>query len=331
MKTLIKKISSGSIKQAVKLLKNEEIIGMPTETVYGLGANCFSDKAVLNTFKVKNRQPDNPLIVHISPDYDITNLVTEVNETAKKLINAFWPGPMTLVFKSKQNVSKYVSRGLDTIAIRMPSKPCTIKLLKACPFPISAPSANTSSRPSPTDAKSVYEDLNGKIPLILDGGKCDVGIESTVIDVTTLVPIILRPGIITQEDIDRVVGLKNYDVENIHYNRSPGTKYKHYAPKCDMIVVDYNSKVNICNVYDNYKKEGKKPVILCLKEEKKLYKGKNKFILGKDIDDIIKNFFSALRKCEKKYDLILFKGLERVGKGKSLMNRASKSCGGNII
>ena len=331
MRTKIKKINYFNIKKAVKLLSQQQIIGMPTETVYGLAANCFSDKAVLETFTVKNRQPDNPLIVHISPEYNLDNLVLEVNDTAKKLMKAFWPGPMTLVFKSKQNVSKYVSRGLDTLAIRMPSSKKTIRLLKACPFPLSAPSANSSGRPSPTSAKTVYEDLKGKIPLILDGGKCDVGIESTVIDVTTEVPIILRPGIITQEDIDKVIQLKEYKIENVHYNRSPGTKYKHYAPRCDMIVVDFSSKVDIRNLYDNSLKEGKNPVILCLKSQQKMYGKRKTFSLGKNIDDLIKNFYTALRVCEKKYNLILFKGLERVGKGASMMNRVDKSCGGKIV
>lgn len=330
MKTKVKKINRFSLKQAKKLLLNGKVVAIPTETVYGLAGNCFSDEAVQEIFRVKNRQQDNPLIVHIYPGYDINQLVTEINDTAKALMRAFWPGPMTLVFNSKNVVSKFVSRGLNTVAIRMPSHPKTIKILKYCGVPLSAPSANTSGRPSPTDAKTVFEDLNGKIELILDGGKCSVGIESTVIDVTTLTPIILRPGIITQEDIDRVVKY-NKTNELPHFNRSPGTKYKHYAPNVEMIVAEFDSKVNLNNLYDNNKLEGKKPVILCLKQDKKLYGNRKTYNLGNNTDDLIKNFYSALRYCEKHYNLILMKGLERVGKGASIMNRVEKSCAGNLV
>jgi L-threonylcarbamoyladenylate synthase len=330
VKTKIKRVTRRNIEKAVKLLNQDMVVAIPTETVYGLAANCFSDKAVMQIFSVKNRKMDNPLIVHVSPDYDITNLVTEINSTAKALIYSFWPGPLTLVFNSKNTVSKLVSCGLDTIAIRMPSDKNTIKILSNCPFPLAAPSANTSSRPSPTTATAVKEDLQGKIPLILNGGKCSVGIESTVVDVTTLTPKILRPGIITKENIDKVVKYHN-KTQKFDFNRSPGTKYKHYSPSCEMVVIDYKSKVDINNFYNNLTKAGKNPVIFCLKQDKKRYKGKNTYCLGKDLDSLIKNFYSALRACEKKYNTILIQGLERTGKQASIMDRIDKSCGGNII
>jgi L-threonylcarbamoyladenylate synthase len=330
MKTRIKKVNYFSLRQAKRILFSDGVVAIPTETVYGLAANCFSDIGVQQIFKVKNREQDNPLIVHIYPGYDITNLVAEVNDTAKALMNAFWPGPLTLVFKSKNNVSKFVSRNLGTLAVRMPSHPDTIKILRYCKVPLSAPSANTSGRPSPTDAKSVFEDLKGKIKLILNGGKSQIGIECTVVDVTTPNPIILRPGVITEEDIEKVVSVNKNESE-ANFNRSPGTKYKHYAPSVMMIVSEFDSKVNLSNLYDNNKKEGKKPVIMCLKDEIKSYGKRKTYNLGKTTDDLIKNFYSALRFCEKHYDLILMKGLKRIGKQASIMNRIEMACGGNMV
>ena len=206
MQTIIKKIDECSIQEAKTLLLNGGVIGMPTETVYGLGAVATMPSAVKNIFQVKGRPSDNPLIAHVHKDYDIEQLVYVNQPYVKKLMSAFMPGPLTLVFESKGVVCKEAVCGGDTLALRMPSHKGCQELLKAVDMPIVAPSANLSKHTSPVTAEHVYNDLNGKIPLILDGGKCQGGIESTVLDVTSPIPRILRAGLVTKEMIAKVVG-----------------------------------------------------------------------------------------------------------------------------
>ena len=228
---------------ASQLLHDGQLVAFPTETVYGLGANALDAKAVLNIFAAKGRPADNPLIVHVYDRAQLTPLC-EVSPLAEKLMDAFWPGPLTLILPRKPAIPDEVAASLPTVAVRMPSHPVAAALLRACKLPIAAPSANRSGKPSPTTAHHVLVDMDGRIPLILDGGSCDVGVESTVVAVTGEHPMILRPGYVTKEQMEAVLGeevLVNHAIleklKDGEVARSPGMKYKHYAPKADVTIL----------------------------------------------------------------------------------------------
>lgn len=243
MKTEVLIPTDENIKKAAELLKNGMLVGMPTETVYGLAANAFDENAVKGIFKAKGRPQDNPLIVHISCPEMLSPLVKEISPLAKKLSEKFWGGPLTMIFSKTDIIPSVTSGGLDTVAIRMPSNPVALKLIEECGFPIAAPSANISGKPSPTTAQHVFDDMEGKIPLILDGGKCDVGVESTVICFTEKGVKILRPGGITSEMLSEFCEV---EIDKAIYNKiehgetvlSPGMKYKHYSPKAKVYLVE---------------------------------------------------------------------------------------------
>lgn len=237
------KNSENILKKAADIINNGGLVAFPTETVYGLGADGLNTDAVKKIYIAKGRPSDNPLILHISKAEELEKLVTEVTPVAKKLMANFWPGPMTLVLKKKAIVSDVVSGGLDTVAVRLPENEIARKLIERAGTPIAAPSANSSGRPSPTQASHVSEDLDGKIEMIIDGGSCQVGLESTVIDVTGDEAIILRPGGITFEDVESL-GIKvSYDRHlidktTVEKPKSPGMKYRHYAPKGNLVVLE---------------------------------------------------------------------------------------------
>ncbi|MCX8009657.1 MAG: L-threonylcarbamoyladenylate synthase [Ignavibacteria bacterium] len=240
----MKTIVTSSIKISAKYIKAGEIVGFPTETVYGLGANVFDENAVKKIFKVKNRPQDNPLIVHISKIADIELLVKKLTPSAEKIIEKFFPGPITIVIKKNEIISNYVTAGLDTIAIRMPGLDLTRRFIKECGVPIAAPSANISGSPSPTSWQHVYSDLNNKIPCILKGPNCKVGIESTVVDCTTSVPTILRPGSISIDALKEI--FPQVRIASIKLKgkvKSPGMKYKHYSPKAKVVLVENMEEV----------------------------------------------------------------------------------------
>lgn len=241
-----KMLSSGesSIKEAVKLLKNGEVVGMPTETVYGLGANALDENAVRKIFTAKGRPADNPLIVHISDFEMIKPLVKEIPELAYKCAEEFWPGPLTMIMPKSDIIPSVTSGGLDSVGIRMPSHKTARAIIEKCGFPIAAPSANLSGSPSPTTAGHVFNDMNGRIPAIVDGGFSAVGVESTVISFENDAIRILRPGFISAEDLKEITPNVIIDkgviaqLENGAVARSPGMKYKHYAPKADITIID---------------------------------------------------------------------------------------------
>jgi L-threonylcarbamoyladenylate synthase len=243
MRTQLKKADASSLKQAAALIRLGQPVGFPTETVYGLGANALDKHAVKRIFAAKGRPADNPLIVHVTSLADVKRLVVEVSPLARKLMKRYWPGPLTLVMRKKNIVPDVVTAGLDTVAVRMPSHPVARKLIKAAGVPIAAPSANRSGRPSPTTAAHVLADLDGRIPLIIDGGPCEVGIESTVLDVTSRVPVLLRPGGITLPQLRKTVGRVSVHrgvlrkVKGRQAARSPGLKHRHYAPNARMVIV----------------------------------------------------------------------------------------------
>ena len=242
MKTELLKVNEESVALGARLIREGELVGFPTETVYGLGANALDARAVAKIFEAKGRPQDNPLITHVACVEEIPPLVRAIPAAARKLMEAFWPGPMTLILPKADCIPDAVSAGLDTVGIRLPANADARRLIRASGCPIAAPSANRSGRPSPTTALHVLEDMDGRIPLILDGGACQVGVESSVIDATGEVPVILRPGGITPEMVERVLGHVRVDehvmspLREGDVARSPGMKYKHYAPKAKAVI-----------------------------------------------------------------------------------------------
>ncbi len=229
--------------EAARLLQDGRVVGMPTETVYGLAGNAYSEEAIKRIYEAKGRPSDNPLIVHISEFEEIYDLVKSVPDNARALADAFWPGPLTIILEKSDRVPITVTGGLNTVAVRCPSHPIARGLIKFSSLPLAAPSANLSGKPSPTTAQHVYSDLNGRIPLIIDGGECEEGVESTVITLATAVPKLLRPGNITLKQLRAVLGEVEIDkavlkpLEEGENVSSPGMKYKHYSPKADITIV----------------------------------------------------------------------------------------------
>ena len=246
------------ILEASKIIKEGGVVVFPTETVYGLGANAFDEEAVKKIFIAKGRPQDNPLIVHISSLDDVSKIAESVPELFYKLAKEFMPGPITIILKKSKSIPDIVTAGGDTVGIRMPNNEIARELIKNS-FPLAAPSANKSKHISPTTAQHVYDDLKGEVPLILDGGECRYGIESTVLDLTTDIPTILRPGAITLEMLQEIIGDVSVNGQVIKIAKSPGMKYTHYAPKCECIVATTPEKAR--DRYERVEKEGLKPVI----------------------------------------------------------------------
>ncbi len=325
--TKICKIDDESLKLSKNLIENQELVAFPTETVYGLGGLATSDIAVKKIFEAKGRPQDNPLIVHVHKDYDLSKLVYTDFDYIKKLKEAFLPGPLTMVYRSKGKVSSLVSCGLDTLAVRIPSDEGAQKFLKCVNLPIAAPSANVSKHTSPVTANHVYDDLNGKIELVLDGGKCKGGIESTVLDVTSETPRILRSGLVTYSMIKSVVGKCEYaDNKETDKVRSPGVKYTHYTPKCDTILFDRADYKKAQEFYDSLVKQGKNPYFLC---DDIIYKelSGNHLSLGVTGEEIASNLYYRLLEGEKVSDYIVALSVDSGSDiDNGIMNRLSKAC-----
>lgn len=234
------------IEYAAKLLENDKLVVIPTETVYGLGANAFSEKAVQKIFNVKNRPMDNPLIIHVAGAEDLEKYCKDVPQEAYLMAQHFWPGPLTMILKRKSLVPDFVTAGLDTVAVRCPDSKLTQELLRKVEFPIAAPSANLSGRPSTTTITHVLEDLDGKVPAVLDGGDCRIGLESTIVDLSSDAPALLRPGGVTLDQLEEYLGTVEVDpcltkkMKNDEKPKAPGMKYRHYAPKADVVVIQGN-------------------------------------------------------------------------------------------
>ncbi|RKD31394.1 L-threonylcarbamoyladenylate synthase [Thermohalobacter berrensis] len=329
------------IKMAADVIKNGGTVAFPTETVYGLGANALDEKAVEKIFIAKGRPQDNPLIVHIGDVNQIYPLVESVPEKALKLMERFWPGPLTLLFNKSDKIPSKITGGLETVAIRMPNHKIAVELIKEANLPVAAPSANTSGKPSPTNASHVIEDLMGKIDMIIDGGNTGVGVESTVLDISTDMPTILRPGGITKEDlleifpevkIDPALEKSSKDLKP----KSPGQKYRHYSPNAQMIVIQgelQEISQSIKELLKEYEEKGLKVGIMATEQTKNIYESKNVIVVG-DRDrpeTIAANLFKVLREFDKKgVDLILAEGVEESGIGMAIMNRMRKAAGGNV-
>lgn len=329
MQTLVKKINRKWIKRATKLLTEGEIVAIPTETVYGLAGVGTIEKAVEKIFLAKGRPSDNPLIAHVHKDFNITSIVTVEHDYVYKLMKAFTPGPLTMVFKSKGVVCEKAVCGGDTLAVRIPSHKGCQRLLKKINMPLVAPSANISKHTSPVTATHVYNDLNGKISLILDGGKCAGGIESTVLDVTEKTPRILRAGLVTKEMIESVVGSCEIAMHKQGDKvKSPGVKYTHYKPKCDTALYYENQIDKINERYFEEEKQGKKTYIMCASYLSDKFSGKNLLLLGSDGEEIASNLYDKLLEAETKADVLIAVGFDREdGVYMGIMNRLRKSCG----
>lgn len=329
MTTLIKQIDKDSIELAKQILLKSGVVAIPTETVYGLAGLGTDSNAVKKIFEIKGRPSDNPLIAHVHKDYDIEKLVYIENDYTLKLMKQFSPGPITFVFRSKGVVCEQAVCGGDTLAVRIPSHLGCQQLLKAIDAPLVAPSANLSKHTSPVTAKHVYNDLNGKLNLILDGGKCSGGIESTVLDVTGNIPRILRAGLITKEMIEQVVGkceiAEHKETDKV---RSPGVKYKHYKPKCDTALFYEYEMDKALSLYNKTILENKIPYIMCRNGIKENFNGKNLLLLGESDKEIARNLYDKLLEGEKKADLIIAIAMPKEdGIYMGIMNRLRKSCG----
>lgn len=326
--TEILPVDEHSLALAKEIISAGGAVAFPTETVYGLGADAFNTEAVNGIFKIKGRPNDNPLIVHVHKDYEIERIVCNIPSYAKKLAEKFLPGPLTMVYKSRNKVSRAVSCGLDTLAIRIPSHTGAQKFLKYLDIPIAAPSANISKHVSPTTAEHVFSDLNGKINLILDGGNCSGGIESTVLDCTGDFPVILRSGLVTREMIEATVGkCGEYIFKEGGVARSPGMKYGHYMPSCRTALFRFNDLNKALSLYDSQTANGVKTCILCDGQTAKTLGGRDYLCLGNTPEEMASNLYYKLREAESKAQLMIAVAPEEQGGVMSgVMNRLTKAC-----
>lgn len=320
-----------------ELIQNGELVAFPTETVYGLGANGLDGEAVNRIFEAKGRPNDNPLILHIAKKSDVKDLWAHVPKIANTLMDTFWPGPLTMIFNKADEVPYEVTAGLETVAIRMPSDKTARLLIQKAGVPIAAPSANRSGRPSPTTAKHVLDDMDGRIPLILDGGPCRYGVESTVLSLVGE-PTILRPGAITREMLEAVIGpvrLAPSILEPLGAREvaaSPGMKYKHYAPDADVHVVEGEPKAaakRIRSLYYEYESEGKRVAILGTDQTMPSYRNLTAYSLGDraEPETLCANLFTLLRDVGSENDVILAEGVDTRETGLAFMNRLLRAAG----
>lgn len=330
METKIKPITKETLSEAKQLIELGEVVAIPTETVYGLGGNAFDDEAVQKIFAVKGRPNDNPLIAHVHKGYDLSKIIDYDPPYAKALRDAFLPGPLTLVYPSTGKVSPYVSCGLATLAVRVPAHEGAQAFLRELDIPIVAPSANLSKHVSPTSAQHVFDDFDGKIPLILDGGECVGGIESTVCDVTGEVPVILRPGLITKEMIAAVVGACEEYTPNLAKGekvKSPGVLYKHYAPKCKTVLYTNAQKATAMEAYLQKTDAGKQVAVLCEHAVAAEFANAKVLDLGKTEQEMASRLYGLLREAEKCCEeLLVIEPIKQDGVMVGVLNRLRKAC-----
>lgn len=342
MQTQLLPVTPESLLRAGELIRAGELVVFPTETVYGLGADALNADAVGRIFEAKGRPGDNPLIVHISALEQLDPLIAGApSPAARRLMDACWPGPMTLIFPKSPAVPPRVTAGLDTVAVRFPAHPAARGLIDAAHRPIAAPSANRSGRPSPTTAEHVMEDMDGRVPMILDGGPCQVGLESTVIDVTGETPRILRPGGVTPARVAELCGGVAVDdavlrpLKAGEKPRSPGMKYRHYAPAGELTIVRGDGEAvtrTIRDLYDAALSEGRRPLILALSGHIPAYGQRRALSLGADEAEMARAMFARLRDADALgADALFSEAVEADGLGLAVMNRLSRAAGFHII
>ena len=321
------------IRIAAEVLRKGGLVAFPTETVYGLGADALNAAAVRKIFEVKGRPFDNPLIVHIADRKEVCRLAKEIPDNARELMNEFWPGPLTLVLKKSEVVPDVTTGGLDTVAVRMPDNKIALAMIKEAGVAVAAPSANIFSKPSPTSAAHVAHDLYGKVDVIIDGGVARIGVESTVVDLTTTPPTLLRPGGISLEDLKKVLGrVVLHPVVRVEKTgitaKSPGMKYRHYAPDASVIVVEGRRRKvgrKMRQLVEEYKRKGKIVGVMATNRRCGYTADVVKFA-GNDPAAVAKNLFKVFRKFDEEgVDVILAEGVGEKGLGLAIMNRLKKA------
>lgn len=332
------------IRRAGDILKRGGLVAFPTETVYGLGGDALNREAARKIYAAKGRPSNNPLIVHIADMEHLEAIATEIPEKARKLASVWWPGPLTMIFNKKDIVPDATSGGLSTVAVRMPNHPIALELIRAAGGYIAAPSANTSGRPSPTIAEHVREDLDGKIDMILDGGEVRIGLESTIVDFTDEIPMMLRPGYINMEKLEEILGEVLIDPaildENASENirpKAPGMMYRHYAPKAQLTIVEGGETEvvdRILALAEQACREGKSVGIIAADETAESYKDYDvKNIGSRETDkEIARRLFRVLREFDDEgTDIILSESFETPRMGQAIMNRLLKAAGHRVI
>ncbi|MCI9087611.1 MAG: threonylcarbamoyl-AMP synthase [Clostridia bacterium] len=338
------KIKEEEIEEAAREIVKGNLVLFPTETVYGIGANALDEEAVKKIFIAKGRAQDNPLIVHVSNMQMVEDIVESIGDLERKLIQRFWPGPLTIIFqrKSKEVIPNIVTANLDTVGVRMPSNGIAKELIEKAGVPIAAPSANVSGKPSGTKVEDIITELDGKVEYILDGGFTDIGLESTVIKVEDNKINILRPGKVTKEQLEEVAREVKVDkhvlgrVEQNEVVSSPGMKYRHYAPntKCMMIYSENEEKMinEINKVTNQMKQEDKKVLVIGRKEHLNSYLAERKWNVGETLEEVAKNIFTLLRKVDKEQvDLIIIEGVGEKELGLAITNRLIRACAYNYL
>lgn len=339
----LKNIDMTQMKEAGELIAAGELVAFPTETVYGLGGDALHPEAAKKIYEAKGRPSDNPLIIHIADVSDLERVAKEVPPQAKKLADAFWPGPLTMIVWKKDEVPYATTGGLNTVAVRMPDHPVALELIRQSGKLIAAPSANTSGRPSPTEASHVMEDLDGRIAMVLDGGAVGIGIESTIIDLTESIPMVLRPGYITPQMLSDVLGEEVIidpgiiAADDTTKPKAPGMKYKHYAPKADMIIVDGEEaqvveKIN--ELTNEAHQNGKKVAVIATEETKAAYNADVVLSIGArdDEDSIAKHMYKILRECDElDVEMIYSESYKTPRIGQAIMNRLLKAAAHQVI
>lgn len=348
METKIRAVNGEGPKEAYEeaalCLKRGGLVAFPTETVYGLGGNALEEEAAKKIYAAKGRPSDNPLIIHIAEVSALKELAREIPEVAIRLAERFWPGPLTMILQKSEKVPLGTTGGLDTVAIRMPDHPVALQLIRTSGLYLAAPSANTSGRPSPTLAEHVAEDLSGRIDMILDGGMVKVGLESTIVDLTEEIPVILRPGCITKEMLEQVVGQVKIDPAILSAQgmtnakpKAPGMKYKHYAPKAELTIFKGKQESVVKYIQkqaEEMEKEGLNVGILATEETRSDYTKGIVRIIGSRQEEgsIARGLFACLREFDHlQVDVILAESFEEDAMGEAIMNRLNKAAGYSIV
>lgn len=335
-------IAEEILKQAGQVIKEGGLVAFPTETVYGLGGDALNKDSSGKIYAAKGRPSDNPLIVHISKMEDLASIVKEIPEIAYRLAEAFWPGPLTMIFHKSELVPEETTGGLDTVAVRMPSHPVALKFIEYAGGYVAAPSANISGRPSPTKAKYVIEDMDGRIDMILDGDGIEIGLESTIVDLTGDVPMILRPGYITLEMLEKVLGEVETDKTILDINckeppKAPGMRYRHYAPKGQLTIVEGEEEKTVEKINELIREarlKGEKTGVIGTEETKERYLGDSIKSVGKRKDEeaIARTLYTLLREFDEEGVTVIYSESFSDGSmGQAIMNRLLKAAGHSII